>query len=232
MYILTTFADFLLDHSTCRLLFLLLPLPFLIQQPIVLQPFYCSPNWLSFWVCLCLLSDLCCQLHPSEINYSHPIQTVCSKALHDNFSNFIFSSMTAGTPSSFLMQCSSIISWLVLTTLSAVLNTPHFWSSHYIQIFLNLFLYFTLCLVNSSTSLFFVSRYSFLLIFPCFHSFHSLPFPLTTPADIIIPPPSFFCLDGHFFYLQLLSVTSSKGISKICQKPLTEVSFWVLAQQF
>ena len=137
--------------------------------------------------------ELCCQLYLSKINYSYPIQTVCSKALHNNFSNLIsyFHQMIAGTPSSFLMGCSSIISWLVLTTLLAVLNTPHFWSSHYIQIFPNLFPYFTFCLVNSSTSLFFVSRYFFLLIFPCFHSFHSFPFPLTTIGNIIITPPSF-----------------------------------------
>ena len=75
--------------------------------------------------------------------------------------------LTAKTPSTLFSILCSLISWLVLTILSEILNILHYWSSLYITF------------PNAFRSGLHLPWYFSLLVFPCFHSEHSLHFSIT-----------------------------------------------------
>ena len=93
---------------------------------------------------------------------------------------------------------------------------------------------FNFDLLNSPFSFFlcfFDSYFSFLclslLVFICFHSFHSFCFSLT--LLLTFHHNVSLCVAGPFVHTQLLSVASSKTTLKTCQQPSTDAFFgWLL----
>lgn len=89
--------------------------------------------------------------------------------------------------------------------------------------------FFTFGFINSPRSFFFASRYFSLLVFPCFHSFHSSCFSQTPLFASPFDHHVCLCFAGSFVHPKHMPIASTKIPFKMFQKSSPEASFWLLS---